>query len=113
MQYEPSDDPKVFILKARGELQVAIVFEEIRRAGFELMISRPQVLMQEGENGEQLEPFENVVFDGGVLCCLFLVVCSWFLVLGSWFLVLGSHASERCRTFCLLRSSWTDKEVIV
>jgi GTP-binding protein len=63
LQYEPSDDPKVFILKARGELQVAIVFEEIRRAGFELMIARPEVLYKEDENGNKLEPFENVVFD--------------------------------------------------
>lgn len=63
LQYAPTDDPKVFVLKARGELQVAIVFEEIRRAGFELMIARPQVLMKEDEDGSKLEPFENVVFD--------------------------------------------------
>ncbi len=62
LQYEATEDPKVFILKARGELQVAIVFEEIRRAGYELMIARPQVLMKE-ENGEKLEPYEKVVFD--------------------------------------------------
>jgi GTP-binding protein len=54
---------RFFILKARGELQVAIVFEEIRRAGFELMIARPEVLYKEDENGNKLEPFENVVFD--------------------------------------------------
>lgn len=64
LKYEPTDDPKVFILKARGELQVAIVFEEIRRAGFELMIARPEVLYKtDEESGEKLEPFENVVFD--------------------------------------------------
>ncbi|MCT4640799.1 MAG: translational GTPase TypA [Bacteriovoracaceae bacterium] len=63
LQYEATDDPKVFVLKARGELQVAIVFEEIRRAGFELMISRPQVLYKENEDGSKLEPYENVVFD--------------------------------------------------
>ena len=62
LQYEPSDDPKVFILKARGELQVAIVFEEIRRAGFELMIARPQVLIKEVDGVKQ-EPYERVVFD--------------------------------------------------
>lgn len=62
LQYEPTDDPKVFILKARGELQVAIVFEEIRRAGYELMIARPQVLMKEVD-GEKQEPYEKVVFD--------------------------------------------------
>jgi GTP-binding protein len=62
LKYVATDDPKVFELKARGELQVAIVFEEIRRAGYELMISRPSVLMKE-ENGEKLEPFERVVLD--------------------------------------------------
>lgn len=63
LQYEQTDDPKVFTLKARGELQVAIVFEEIRRAGFELMISRPKVLYKEDEQGNQLEPYERLVLD--------------------------------------------------
>jgi GTP-binding protein len=62
LAYEATEDPKVFILKARGELQVAIVFEEIRRAGYELMIARPQVLMQEVD-GKKQEPYEKVVFD--------------------------------------------------
>jgi len=62
LQYEPTEDPKVFILKARGELQVAIVFEEIRRAGYELMIARPEVLMKEIDGVKQ-EPYERVVFD--------------------------------------------------
>lgn len=63
LQYEPTNDPKIFILKGRGELQLAIVFEEIRRAGYELMVSRPNVLFKEDENGELLEPFEKVVMD--------------------------------------------------
>ena len=62
LKYEGTEDPKVFILKARGELQVAVVFEEIRRAGFELMIARPQVIMKE-EDGVLLEPFERLVLD--------------------------------------------------
>lgn len=62
LKYEPTNDPKVFILKARGELQVAVVFEEIRRAGFELMIARPQVIMKEID-GQQMEPFERLVLD--------------------------------------------------
>jgi GTP-binding protein len=62
LKYATTEDPKVFILKARGELQVAIVFEEIRRAGFELMIARPQVIMKE-EDGQLLEPYEKVVMD--------------------------------------------------
>ena len=62
LKYEPTEDPKVFILKARGELQVAVVFEEIRRAGYELMIARPQVIMKEID-GQLMEPFERLVLD--------------------------------------------------
>ncbi len=62
LKYEPTNDPKVFILKARGELQVAVVFEEIRRAGYELMIARPQVITKEID-GEVMEPFERLVLD--------------------------------------------------
>lgn len=62
LKYEPTNDPKVFILKARGELQVAVVFEEIRRAGFELMIARPQVITKEID-GQLMEPFERLVLD--------------------------------------------------
>ena len=62
LKYESTNDPKVFILKARGELQVAVVFEEIRRAGFELMIARPQVITKEID-GQLMEPFERLVLD--------------------------------------------------
>ncbi len=62
LQYSGTNDPKEFELKGRGELQLAIVFEEIRRQGFELMIARPKVLMKEID-GEQCEPFESVVMD--------------------------------------------------
>jgi GTP-binding protein len=41
LRYEATLDPKVFVLKARGELQIAIVFEQLRRKGFEFMLSRP------------------------------------------------------------------------
>src|SRR5690606_1775789 len=63
LQYEPTDDPKVYKLKGRGELQLAIVFEELRRKGFELMVSRPEVLFKEDETGEKTEPYERVVLD--------------------------------------------------
>ncbi len=63
LKYEGTDDPKVYRLKGRGELQLAIVFEELRRKGFELMVSRPEVLFKEDESGEKLEPYEKVVLD--------------------------------------------------
>lgn len=63
LQYEATDDPKVYKLKGRGELQLAIVFEELRRKGFEFMVARPEVVFKKGENGEKQEPYEVVVVD--------------------------------------------------
>lgn len=62
LQYEGTEDAKVYKLKGRGELQIAIVFEELRRKGFELMVSRPEVLFQEID-GEKQEPYELAVLD--------------------------------------------------
>jgi GTP-binding protein len=63
LKYETCKDPKQFLLKGRGELQLAIVFEELRRKGFELMVGRPNVLMTTDDDGRKLEPFEEVVID--------------------------------------------------
>ena len=62
MKYEPTGDPKIFILKGRGELQLALVFEELRRRNFEFMLGRPQVLFQQREE-QRWEPFERLVLD--------------------------------------------------
>ncbi|MBP9673688.1 MAG: translational GTPase TypA [Bacteriovoracaceae bacterium] len=63
LKYEQTEDPKVFILKGRGELQLAIFFEELRRKGFEFMFSRPEVVLKKDEAGQTLEPFEKVSLD--------------------------------------------------
>jgi GTP-binding protein len=63
LKYEGTEDPKIFKLKGRGELQLAIVFEELRRKGFEFMVSRPEVLYKTDEDGQTTEPFEKVVLD--------------------------------------------------
>ena len=47
----------------RGELQLAILIETMRREGFELSVSRPKVLLAPNEAGELLEPIEEVVID--------------------------------------------------
>ncbi|MFU8776806.1 MAG: translational GTPase TypA [Roseovarius sp.] len=52
-----------FEVAGRGELQMGVLIENMRREGFELSISRPQVLMREGEKGERLEPIEEVTID--------------------------------------------------
>jgi GTP-binding protein len=47
----------------RGELQLGVLIETMRREGFELGISRPRVLFGEDENGKRTEPYETVVID--------------------------------------------------
>ncbi len=47
----------------RGELQLAILIETMRREGFEMTIGRPRVLMREDENGQKVEPVEEAVID--------------------------------------------------
>jgi GTP-binding protein len=54
---------EAFEVAGRGELQMGVLIENMRREGFELGISRPRVLLREGENGEQLEPIEEVTID--------------------------------------------------
>jgi GTP-binding protein len=57
-----SDDKDSFEVAGRGELQLGILIETMRREGYELSISRPRVLMKT-ENGQKLEPIEEVVID--------------------------------------------------
>ena len=47
---------------ARGELQLAILIETMRREGYELMVGKPEIVVRE-ENGKKLEPLERLVVD--------------------------------------------------
>ena len=58
-----SDDKDSMEVSGRGELQLAILIETMRREGFELAVSRPRVVMQRDENGDLLEPIEEVIID--------------------------------------------------
>ncbi|WP_306114074.1 MULTISPECIES: translational GTPase TypA [unclassified Roseovarius] len=60
-----SDTPggEAFEVAGRGELQMGVLIENMRREGFELSISRPQVLLREDEDGQKLEPIEEVTID--------------------------------------------------
>ena len=57
-----ADDKDSFEVAGRGELQLGVLIETMRREGFELGISRPRVLFKE-ENGQRMEPYETVVID--------------------------------------------------
>ncbi|MFA6020475.1 MAG: translational GTPase TypA [Rhodospirillales bacterium] len=58
-----SEERDSFEVSGRGELQLGVLIETMRREGFELSISRPRVLFRTGENGERTEPFEDVQID--------------------------------------------------
>jgi GTP-binding protein len=58
-----SDDRDSFEVAGRGELQLGVLIETMRREGFELGISRPRVLYREDEKGNRTEPYEQVVID--------------------------------------------------
>ena len=58
-----TDNTDSFEVAGRGELQLGVLIETMRREGFELSISRPRVIMKRDENGQLLEPIEEVVVD--------------------------------------------------
>ncbi|MFO0445909.1 MAG: translational GTPase TypA [Holosporales bacterium] len=58
-----SDDKDSFEVAGRGELQLGVLIETMRREGFELSISRPRVLFQTDEHGQKTEPYEEVIVD--------------------------------------------------
>ncbi|MEO0982040.1 MAG: translational GTPase TypA [Pseudomonadota bacterium] len=63
LKVERSHEAEAFTVSGRGELQLAVLIETMRREGFELGVSRPQVVMQEDKAGGKLEPIEEVVID--------------------------------------------------
>ncbi len=61
MRMEPLGDAS-FQVSGRGELQIGILAENMRREGYEFMVARPEVVIKE-ENGVRMEPFEHLVVD--------------------------------------------------
>ena len=58
-----TDSPDSFKVSGRGELQLSILIEMMRREGYELQVSKPEVITKKAENGELQEPIELVVID--------------------------------------------------
>ena len=63
LKISKTDKSDSFDVAGRGELQLGVLIETMRREGFELSISRPRVLFKKDENGQLLEPVEEVVVD--------------------------------------------------
>jgi GTP-binding protein len=62
ISYTENDQKDSFEIGGRGELQIGVLIETMRREGFELSVSRPKVLFKQ-ENGQKLEPMEEVTID--------------------------------------------------
>ncbi|MFN8392628.1 MAG: translational GTPase TypA [Bdellovibrionota bacterium] len=62
IRVEECDDRDSFVVKGRGEFQMAILIETMRREGFELSVGRPQIIFKE-KDGQVLEPIEHLFID--------------------------------------------------
>jgi GTP-binding protein len=65
VRVEKTAQPDTFVVMARGELSLSILAETMRRESYEFALGRPQVILRTGENGEVLEPYEELVIDCG------------------------------------------------
>jgi GTP-binding protein len=62
LKVEDSEDGESFIVKGRGEFQMVILIETMRREGYELSVGRPQVIFRK-QDGKTLEPIEHLFID--------------------------------------------------
>ncbi len=62
LRVEDTDSPDAFIVSGRGELHLGILIENMRREGFELQVSKPEVIIRMID-GQKMEPYENLIID--------------------------------------------------
>jgi GTP-binding protein len=60
-----SDEDESFVVQGRGEFQMAILLETMRREGFELSVGRPEIIFKKATDGSRLEPIEHLFIDCG------------------------------------------------
>jgi GTP-binding protein len=63
LRIEETDVADAFVVAGRGELQLAILIENMRREGFEMCVGRPRVLLRADDAGKPMEPIEEVIID--------------------------------------------------
>jgi GTP-binding protein len=63
IQVNDTETAGAFEINARGEMQIAILVEQMRREGYEVMVSRPEVIFHRDKNGKLLEPVEDLYVD--------------------------------------------------
>ena len=60
LRVEETDQPDTFVVSGRGELHLAILIETMRREGYEFQVSSPKVILRQDQDGQTLEPYEEV-----------------------------------------------------
>ena len=63
LRIKQTSDPKIFDVAGRGEMQIAILVEQMRREGYEVLVSRPEVLYRKSDDGSLLEPIEKLFLE--------------------------------------------------
>jgi GTP-binding protein len=63
LRIEPDPEGDGFMVKGRGEFQMAIIIETMRREGFEFCVGRPEVIFKKDEHGKKTEPIEKLIVD--------------------------------------------------
>ena len=63
LQVNDTETAGAFEINARGEMQIAVLVEQMRREGYEVMVSRPEVIFHRDEKGNLLEPLEDLYVD--------------------------------------------------
>ncbi len=63
LRVEETDSPDSYVVSGRGELHLSILIETMRREGYELAVSKPEVIFHTDEEGNKLEPIEHLVID--------------------------------------------------
>lgn len=63
LRVEETDSPDAFVVSGRGELHLSILIETMRREGYELAVSKPEVIFRKDDEGNKLEPIEQLIID--------------------------------------------------
>lgn len=63
IRVEDTEAPNIFLVSGRGEMQIAILVEQMRREGYEVLVSRPEVIFHKDEAGDLLEPIEKMFLE--------------------------------------------------
>src|SRR5262252_7468064 len=63
LRIEQTEAPNIFNVAGRGEMQIAILVEQMRREGHEVLVSRPEVIYRHAPDGKLLEPIEKLFLE--------------------------------------------------